>query len=87
MTALRIVLALDLGVTGAGVIHHDGRLLSFSTCPASTMGPWAGAALMRRSSRNSFSSRARARLSSKRWARTGRGRCRRFRLWPRQGSR
>ena len=33
MTALRIILALDLDVTGAGVISHDGVPADFFDMP------------------------------------------------------
>jgi hypothetical protein len=39
MTALRIILALDLGVTGAGVILHDSVPLDFFDMPCLNDGP------------------------------------------------
>jgi crossover junction endodeoxyribonuclease RuvC len=39
MTALHIILALDLGVTGAGVIHHDGVPAEFFDMPCLNDGP------------------------------------------------
>ena len=88
MTALRIVLALDLGVTGAGVIHHDGAPAEFFDMPCLNDGP-AG----RRSINAPLLAESRFQVTRERGFRrsrgpeTGRGSCRRFRLWPRQGSR
>jgi crossover junction endodeoxyribonuclease RuvC len=39
MTALRIILALDLGVTGAGVVIHDGVPVDFFDMPCLNDGP------------------------------------------------
>ena len=39
MIALRIILALDLGVTGAGVILHDGVPVDFFDMPCLNDGP------------------------------------------------